>query len=48
MCRVGQYHIYIYIYGVYTVVLAGYGSFGREITKYTVIHGVYTQFWPTL
>ena len=30
------------IYGVYTV------FFGREITKYTVIYGVYIQFWPTL
>ena len=25
-----------------------YGIFGREITKYTVIYGVYTRFWPTL
>ena len=25
-----------------------YGSFGREITKYTVIYGVYVRFWPTL
>ena len=25
-----------------------YGNFGREITKYTVIYGVYIQFWPTL
>jgi len=25
-----------------------YGTFGREITKYTVIYGVYIQFWPTL
>ena len=31
-----------YIYGVYTV------FFGREITKYTVIYGVYIRFWPTL
>jgi hypothetical protein len=22
--------------------------FGREITKYTVIYGVYERFWPTL
>ena len=22
--------------------------FGREITKFTVIYGVYIQFWPTL
>ena len=25
-----------------------YGIFGREITIYTVIHGVYIRFWPTL
>ena len=25
-----------------------YGIFGREITKYTVIYGVYKRFWPTL
>jgi len=25
-----------------------YGIFGREITKYTVIYGVYLGFWPTL
>ena len=25
-----------------------YGNFGREITKYTVIYGVYIWFWPTL
>jgi len=25
-----------------------YGSFGREITKHTVIYGVYIRFWPTL
>jgi len=25
-----------------------YAIFGREITKYTVIYGVYIQFWPTL
>ena len=25
-----------------------YGIFGREIAKYTVIHGVYIRFWPTL
>jgi hypothetical protein len=32
-----------YIYGV-----GIYGNFGREITKYTVIYGVYIRFWPTL
>jgi len=31
----------IYIRGIY-------GIFGREITKYTVIYGVYIRFWPTL
>ena len=37
--RVGQNHIYIrYVYGI----------FGREITIYTVIYGVYIRFWPTL
>jgi hypothetical protein len=25
-----------------------YGTFGRDIAKYTVIHSVYTRFWPTL
>jgi len=25
-----------------------YGIFGREITKYMVIYGVYIRFWPTL
>jgi len=25
-----------------------YGIFGREITKYTVMHGVYVRVWPTL
>ena len=25
-----------------------YGTFGREITNYTVIYGAYIQFWPTL
>jgi len=25
-----------------------YGIYGWEITKYTVIYGVYIQFWPTL
>ena len=39
MSRVGQNHIYIRCI---------YGIFGREITKYTVIYGVYIRFWPTL
>ena len=25
-----------------------YNNLGREITKYTVIYGVYIRFWPTL
>jgi hypothetical protein len=25
-----------------------YGTFDKEITKYTVIYGVYIRFWPTL
>ena len=25
-----------------------YGTFGREITKYTVIYGVFIRSWPTL
>ena len=25
-----------------------YGNFGRDITKYTVIYGVYIRFWPNL
>jgi hypothetical protein len=25
-----------------------YGTFGREITKYTVIYGLFIRFWPTL
>jgi hypothetical protein len=37
--RVGQNHIYI---------RCRYGIFGREITKYAVIYGVYIRFWPTL
>jgi hypothetical protein len=38
MCRVGQNHIYtVYI-----------RYFGRKITKFTVIYGVYIRFWPTL
>jgi len=38
ICRVGGT---IYIQFVY-------GSFSREITKYTVIYSVDIQFWPTL
>ena len=25
-----------------------YGIFGREITEYTAVYGVYVRFWPTL
>jgi hypothetical protein len=25
-----------------------YGIFGREITKYMAIYGIYIRFWPTL
>jgi len=39
MTRDGQNHIYIRCI---------YGVFGREFTKYTVIHVVYIRFWPTL
>jgi len=39
--------IYIYIY-VYMYIYGVYGIFGREITKITVIYGVYIRFWPTL
>jgi len=36
--RIGQNHIYmVYI-----------GTFGRGITKCTVINGVYIWYWPTL
>jgi hypothetical protein len=38
MYRVGQNHIYIYIH---IFIQCIYGIFGREITKYTVIYGVY-------
>ena len=41
--RVGQNHIYINIYIQFT-----YGIFGRDITIYAVIYGVYIRFWPTL
>ena len=37
--RVGQDHIYIRCI---------YGIFGRDVTKYTVIYGVYIRIWPTL
>ena len=37
--RVGQNHIYIRCI---------YSIFCRKTTKYTVIYGIYIQFWPTL
>jgi hypothetical protein len=37
--RVGQNHVYVRCI---------YSTFGREITKYMVIYGVYIRFWPTL
>ena len=36
------------IFAAWYIVRTVYGIFGREITKYTVIYGVYIQFWPTL
>ena len=56
----GSHQIYGYIRCTYTVLLAGkspkirpytayiHGVFGREITRYTAMYGVYTRFWPTL
>ena len=49
-CGLGSAHtgtavthlFYIYVYTVYIL------YFGREITKYTVVHGVYIRCWPTL
>jgi len=38
MCKVGQNHTFIGIYGI----------FGREITIHTVVYGVCVRFWPTL
>ena len=51
ICRVGQNHIFVRIYGVHTVFLAGESPY---IRSYTVcIYGsgqpyVYVEFWPTL
>jgi hypothetical protein len=41
LLRVGHNHISIYVRCIY-------GAFGMEITKYTVIYGVYVRIWPTL
>jgi len=51
-----HYRTQVYIPGIQiTVGLARtiyiqyiYGIFGRKTTKYTVIYGVYIQFWPAL
>jgi hypothetical protein len=43
MLRVGQNHIYMYMY-----IQCVYGILGREITKHAVIHGAYKRFWPIL
>ena len=42
ICRVGQNHTFIGIYGVHTVFLAG------GMTIHTVIYGADIRFWPTL
>ena len=56
----GNHQIYGHTRCLYAVFLAGkspnirlytvfiHSVFGREITKYTVIYGVYTRAWPTL
>ena len=44
LSRVGQNRIY----QNHTYIRCIYGIFGREITKYTVIYGVYIQYWPNL
>ena len=42
-------HLGIYIGLARTIYIRClYGTFGRKITKYTVIYGVYKRFWPTL
>ena len=33
---------------IYTHIRCMYGIFCRNVTKYTVIYGVYIRFWPTL
>ena len=43
---VRMYTAYIYLYGSGQPYI--YGFFGWEITKYTVIYGVYIRCWPTL
>jgi len=51
IARVGQNHTFIVTYvglarTIYIRCICG--IFGREITKYTVIYGVYIRLWPTL
>jgi ABC-type nickel/cobalt efflux system permease component RcnA len=42
-------HIHTYLGLAKTIYIRCiYGNFGREITKYMVIYGVYIRFWPTL
>ena len=49
----GHHQIYGHIRRIYTVlanprhIRCIYGLFGRDITKYTVIYGVYIRLWPT-
>jgi hypothetical protein len=44
VCRVGQNHIYIYIYGVHDIL----GRKSPNIRSYTVYIYTYIRFWPTL
>jgi len=46
--RVGQNHIYtVYVNKWMNHTPCMHGIFDREITKFTVIYGVYIRFWPT-
>jgi hypothetical protein len=38
----------IHIFRLYIFIRCIYSVYGREITKYMVLYGVYIQFWPTL
>ena len=43
------YTVYVHVGLARTIYIwCVYGFFGREITRYTVIYGVYIRFWPTL
>jgi hypothetical protein len=50
MCAVGRYHAWRTYVGLARTIhiRCVYGIFGREVTIYTVIYGVYIRFWPTL